>query len=102
MIRHATDADISTVSSILQEAADWLTARGTPMWQCDELQPDRIASDVRAGQFYLAIYEGEPAGTIKFQLSDPEFWPDVPPDESAFVHRLAIRDRKSTRLNSSH
>ena len=61
------------------------------MWQCDELQPDRIASDVRAGQFYLAVYEGEPAGTIKFQLSDPEFWPDVPPDESAFVHRLAIR-----------
>lgn len=36
---------------------------------------------------------GEPAGTIKYQLADMEFWPDVPENESAFIHRLAVRRR---------
>jgi GNAT superfamily N-acetyltransferase len=92
-IRHATEADIEVVSAILREAADWLTDQRMPMWRADELLPERIAHDVRSGQFYLGERAGAPAGTIKFQLSDTEFWPDVRDGESAFVHRLAIRRR---------
>jgi GNAT superfamily N-acetyltransferase len=61
------------------------------MWRADELRPDRVAADVGHGLFVLAWQDGEPVGTLKFQLSDVEFWPDVPVDGSAFVHRLAIR-----------
>jgi ribosomal protein S18 acetylase RimI-like enzyme len=28
---------------------------------------------------------------IRFQLDDPEFWPDVLPGEAAYIHRLAVR-----------
>ena len=28
---------------------------------------------------------------MKFQLSDPEVWPEVPDGESTFIHRLAVR-----------
>ena len=45
------------------------------------------------GEFLLAENDGETAGTIKFQLEDPEIWPDVPAGESAFIHRLAVRRR---------
>jgi GNAT superfamily N-acetyltransferase len=92
-IRQATAVDVATVSSILVEAANWLSECGMPMWRADELLPDRIAMDIRDGLFFLGEREGEPAGTIKFQLSDLEFWPDVPPQESAFIHRLAVRRR---------
>jgi len=28
---------------------------------------------------------------MKFQLDDPVFWPDVSPQEAAYIHRLAVR-----------
>jgi GNAT superfamily N-acetyltransferase len=92
-VRQATLAEVDEVVSILVEAADWLAERGTPMWRDDELRPEAIAADVRGGLFCVAEIDGQLAGTIKFQLSDPEFWPDVPDGESAYVHRLAVRRR---------
>jgi GNAT superfamily N-acetyltransferase len=85
--------DTETVSSILTEAAEWLAQSGTPMWKGDELSPARIADDVTNGLFYVAECDGEIVGTIKFQLEDVLFWPDVSQAESAFVHRLAVRRR---------
>lgn len=93
MIRQATPRDTETVSSILSEAAEWLAQSGTPMWKGDELAPGRVADDVTNGLFYVAECDGEIAGTIKFQLEDALFWPDVSQAESAYVHRLAVRRR---------
>ena len=92
-VRQATIADIGTVSSILFEAANWLKERGVPMWRADELLTELIVADVGNGLFFLAEHTGQPAGTIKFELSDSAFWPDVPEHESAFIHRLAVRRR---------
>jgi GNAT superfamily N-acetyltransferase len=84
-------ADVEIVTSILLEAARWLQQGGMPMWRDGEILPERIARDIGQGLFFVAEKDGEPAGTIKFQLVDPVFWPDVPEHESAFVHRLAVR-----------
>ena len=90
-IRRATMRDIESVSSVLTEAAQWLRERGMPMWRNKELTAERISSDVTAGQFFLAECAGEAVGIIKFELQDTLFWPDIPADESVFVHRLAVR-----------
>jgi ribosomal protein S18 acetylase RimI-like enzyme len=92
-IRQATSQDIDAVAEILGEAARWLEEQGMPMWQKDELQPNRIVADVDSGQFFLAECDGVPAGAIRFQLEDRLFWPDVPQHDSAFIHRLAVRRR---------
>jgi GNAT superfamily N-acetyltransferase len=92
-VRQATPADVETVSSILLEAARWLEHRGTPMWRDSELTPDRITKDVTEGLLFLGENRGEAIATIKFQLADQEFWPDVPEGESAYIHRLAVRRR---------
>ena len=83
--------DEGTVSSILAEASNWLESRGMGMWHARELSPARISSDVASGLFFLGKYAEQAVGTIKFQLSDPEYWPDVPQTEAAFIHRLAVR-----------
>lgn len=93
LIRQATSPDIEVVSDILREAARWLEQSGTPMWKGDELSAARLSDDVINGLFYVAECDGEIAGTIKFQLEDKLFWPDVSQAESAFVHRLAVRRR---------
>jgi GNAT superfamily N-acetyltransferase len=90
-IRQATPPDLDLVSSILLEAAHWLTESGKAMWRDEEIVPARIAADVAAGVFFLAECDGEAAGTVKFQLEDLVVWPDVPQHDSAFVHRLAVR-----------
>ena len=101
VIRQATPRDTETISSILSEAAQWLIQNGTPMWKGDELSPARIADDVANGFFYVAECDGEIAGTIKFQLEDTLFWPDVSQAESAYVHRLAVRRRYAGGVVSS-
>ena len=90
-IEQAQESDTETVSSVLQEAAHWLISQGTPLWKADELFPAKILAEVSGGLFWLAKAEGEVAGCIRFQLEDKLTWPDVPPDESAFIHRIAIR-----------
>ena len=65
------------------------------MWRKDEVVPERVVEDATAGLFFLAESAGEAVGTLKFQCSDTVFWPDVPQDESAFVHRIAVRRRFS-------
>lgn len=90
-IRQAAPQDIETVADILREAGRWLKESGIAMWQDDELLPARIAEEVNAGLFFLAECDGEAAGTIRFQLEDKLFSPDLPHEDSAFIHRLAVR-----------
>jgi ribosomal protein S18 acetylase RimI-like enzyme len=90
VVRQATLADADAVSAILQEASEWLVERGTPMWRENEVHSDAIRADIEAGLFFLGTLAGEAAGTLKFQLSDLLFWPDAG-DDSAYVHRLAVR-----------
>jgi GNAT superfamily N-acetyltransferase len=90
-VRQAETADVEVVAAILTEAAEWLDGRGMAMWRADELTPERVLRDVAAGLFFLAERSGQPVGTLKFQLSDQEFWPDVPETDAAFIHRLAVR-----------
>jgi hypothetical protein len=90
-IRQAMPQDVDVVADILREATRWLEDRGIAMWRDDELLPSQIADDVHSGLFFLAECNGEPAGTIRFQLEDKLFWPDIRQDDSAFIHRLAVR-----------
>jgi GNAT superfamily N-acetyltransferase len=94
-IRQASIQDTVIVSDVLLEAALWLQERGIPLWGDSEVSLESISEDVANGLFFLAEWAGEPAGTIKFQLEDLLFWPDISQEESAFVHRLAVRRRYS-------
>lgn len=100
-IRQASLEDVESVSDVLKEAARWLLDSGMAMWRADELTLDNIKADVAKGLFFLAECDGEVAGTVKFQLEDLLFWPDIPQHESAFVHRLAVKRRYAGGLVSS-
>ena len=91
VIKQAQLTDAAVVEALLLEVSQWVDAMGEVMWETGELAPELIADDIAAGQFYIAMEDGEPAGVIRFQLEDTLFWPDLPSDHtSAFVHRLAV------------
>ena len=92
-IRQAAPPDGERVGAILNEVARWLEEAGTPMWKANELEPARVLADVNEGLFFIAEVSGDAAGTVKFELEDPLFWPDMPRNEACYVHRLAVRRR---------
>lgn len=92
-IEQATAADAALVASVLLEAAEWLIATGRPMWKLEEITASSLRSDVALGLYFVARSGRKVSGTVKFQLADPVFWPDVSKSESAFIHRLAVRRR---------
>jgi GNAT superfamily N-acetyltransferase len=92
-VRIAAPSEATMVADILMDAARWLAESGMAMWQMDELDAEAISADVAQGAFFLAWVAGEAAGTLRFQLEDPLFWPDAPSSDAAYVHRLAVRRR---------
>jgi GNAT superfamily N-acetyltransferase len=92
LIRQAQPADAATIQSILTEATHWLEQSGRPpLWRTGELELPRIAADIANGIVFLAEIDHQPAATLMFQLEDEAFWPDVPPAQAGYVHRIAIR-----------
>lgn len=89
-IRRATAIDTPTIHRLLLDAAAWVDALGVVMWDAGELEYEAIQGEVLAGQFFIADVDGEVAGAIRFQTEDLLFWPDIPQDTSAFVHRLVV------------
>jgi GNAT superfamily N-acetyltransferase len=79
------------VSSILQEAAEWLQQRGDPLWSSSEIEPEAICTDVDAGQYLLAFAIDEAVGTARLTRDDPLCWPDAITGEAAYLHRLSVR-----------
>ena len=93
VIEQAEAKDVETVSAILQESARWLIENDRKLWDLNHLSVENIKDQVEDGMFWLAKVEVEAAGCVRFQLSDDEYWGDVPRSEidSAFIHRLAVR-----------
>jgi GNAT superfamily N-acetyltransferase len=92
-IRQAQPPDATIVRDMLDEAARWVDALGVVMWDENELDAGRIDAEVAAGQFFIAEVNGQPAGIVRFQVEDKLFWPDLPGDDSVFLHRLAVARR---------
>jgi GNAT superfamily N-acetyltransferase len=92
-VRQATPDDLSTVADILNEAAFWLKQNNMALWEKMDISPEAIRQDVESGLFYIAFVEDCAAGVVKFQIEDLMFWPDIIQEDSAFIHRLAVRRR---------
>jgi GNAT superfamily N-acetyltransferase len=89
-ITPATFDEAPIVSGLLLEAAEWLSARGKEMWLKDEISIERVTPDVEMRRFLVARMDDVPVGVMKYQTSDELFWPNVAPNSSAFIHRLAV------------
>ncbi len=90
-IRQANTADIGPLREILLEAVRWLEEEGEPLWREEDFPEEDLARDVQDGLYFLAECDDMAVGVVKFELSDELHWPDLPEDESVFLHRLAVR-----------
>jgi ribosomal protein S18 acetylase RimI-like enzyme len=89
VIRPATLADTDSVLGILNEAAEWLTARKIAGWRRDQWKRATLAAAIARKETLLAFERDRAVGTVNLQWTDELFWPGAPAD-AGYVHRLAV------------
>jgi|JI6StandDraft_1071083.scaffolds.fasta_scaffold15721_4 GNAT superfamily N-acetyltransferase len=96
-IRQVHPEEKSLVADVLSSAAVNLAEKGNALWGVAEVNEAAVKDHVRAGMYYVAFDDEGPVGVFRFQLEDRLFWPEVPDDSSAFVHKIAVYPHKQGR-----
>ncbi len=82
---------------VLREVGQWLTDNQQELWQVDTLTLANLLDEYTTDNLFIMYSQQEndpapvPAAVFILQWEDPLYWPDVPPNTSGFVHKLAIR-----------
>jgi GNAT superfamily N-acetyltransferase len=90
-IQQAAPGEAALVSEILSEAALWIRELHEPLWELAQVSAAQVAPDCNAGYFHLAWSGQSALGTMRLTDEDPSFWPNAPPGEAIYIHRLAVR-----------
>ena len=83
--------------AVLREVGQWLVDNDRRLWNVEALTAENLLDEHTTGNLYVMYAtrpDGtlpEPAGVFILQWKDPLYWPDVPPNTSGFIHKLAIR-----------
>jgi GNAT superfamily N-acetyltransferase len=82
-----TTGDVEESKSIIMEAAQWLADSGKAMWNMDEIKGIKNPSEE-----FIVMWENEKSvATLLLSFEDKLFWPNIPRNESGYIHKLSIR-----------
>lgn len=85
-----TLGDTGAASGVLVAAALHLKARGEPLWPESSLTPERLARSYPPDGWRVAWRGGAALACLCLLDTDPLFWPDDPPGEALYLHKLAV------------
>lgn len=88
---------VPETDALIHEAADWLAAKGEPLWGPNETSYEELESVARAGELVIGRVGGCLASCMYLHGEDRLFWPDVPLGEAFYVHRLAVARKYARR-----
>ncbi len=90
-IVRAGDGNLDGVLAVLEEAAEWLVAKGIEgPWRPGFFSRQAFADQIARGEVYVSRLGEETVGTITLQWSDELFWPGASSD-AGYVHKFAVR-----------
>lgn len=82
--------DLDAASALLREVARDLKERSEDLWSAESLTPERLERHSPRESWRVARQGGEVVGTYALLMTDPFFWPDDPPGEAAYLHKLGV------------
>jgi ribosomal protein S18 acetylase RimI-like enzyme len=89
VIRQAEPADLDAVVAIWEEANAWLRSRGIEPGEPPRPLREIFADRIHSGSVYLALLNGQPAGTLMLQWEDDASWPGAH-DDAVTLHGFAV------------
>ena len=89
-VRRVESTAASQALAVIREAAQWASARGTPVREASELRDELYESAARRRELVLG-YAGEtPAATMLLQAEDPLYWPLDAPGTALYLHSAGL------------
>lgn len=85
-----TRGDVEAASRVLTAAALRLTARGQTLWPPEQLTPEVLSAQYPARAWWVAWRQDQAVGTYVLLDRDALFWPDDPPGEARYLHKLGV------------
>lgn len=85
-----TRGDLGAASAVLTATAARLLDRGEPLWPLPSLTPERLTRHYPPEGWWVAWHRGKAVGTYVLLDADPLFWPDDPPGQARYLHKLGI------------
>jgi Acetyltransferase (GNAT) family. len=85
-----TLGDLDAASALLVRVAQDRVERGEELWPPRSLTPERLERYYPRPGWRVAWHGGEAVGTYVLLDADPLFWPDDPPGEAAYLHKLSV------------
>ncbi|GAA5512980.1 hypothetical protein Dcar01_01704 [Deinococcus carri] len=85
-----TRGDLAAASAVLTATASRLAERGEALWPLASLTPERLAQHYPAEGWRVAWQGGQAVGTFVLLDRDALFWPEDPPGEALYLHKLGI------------
>lgn len=82
--------ELIVFSEILREVAEWLETTGQPLWAREILAPEALLRKNTLNELFLGWLNGVPVATMILQHEDLPFFPDDPPGEALYLHKLAV------------
>jgi GNAT superfamily N-acetyltransferase len=89
-IARAGPEAVAETDVLIREAADWLAAKGEPLWGPNETSYDALVEVARAGELVTGRVVGALAACMYLHDEDRLFWPRAKPEEAFYIHRLAV------------
>ncbi|ULL15660.1 GNAT family N-acetyltransferase [Paenibacillus sp. H1-7] len=90
-IRAIQEDELPLFSSILLEGARWLAERGMTMWSEEQVAAEKLMKNHRMHEMMIGYYDGESAAVMILQEADAVMWPEDPPGEALYLHKLCVR-----------
>lgn len=90
-IRALQEDELPLFSSILLEGARWLAERGMSMWSEEQVAVEKLLKNNRMHEMFIGYHDGEPAAVMILQEADAMMWPEDPPGEALYLHKLCVR-----------
>ena len=90
-IRLATRNDATEALATLAEATEWSTRFGEPIWPIGSFTLAEQRDLAAAGELVVGFDRGRMSACMRLQHSDDLIWPDDPPGDALYVHKVAVR-----------
>jgi GNAT superfamily N-acetyltransferase len=90
-IERGSEAQAPSALEILRDAAQWLVELGRPLWRVESFRLEVLEAAARAGELVIGSEAGGAASCMLLQTRDDFYWPDDPPGEALYLHKLAVR-----------
>ncbi|MBW1606346.1 GNAT family N-acetyltransferase [Lactobacillus sp. Sy-1] len=95
-LRVAKTTDLDQVTSIIEEARQLLKADGSDQWQNGYPNQETLLADIKSGNSYVLIVNGNVAGTAYLMMGDEPTYQEIdgswnrPAEQYTTIHRIAI------------